>query len=333
MSGALVFIDSTTKKPVWVSDADPLPVTGGGGGGGGAVTVADGADVTQGAIADAAWTGSGNATVVAALKGIYAALGVPIPGLQATGSLGALNANVELVLGGAAGFVVDLRGTFTATVTFQGTIDGTNWFTIAVLPAGGSVNVASVTTATAAGAWAGSATGFLRVRAIATAYTSGPVTVVIRAVQNPSINLTMPSGATSQTVAVGSALPTGANTIGAVNIAAAQTLATVTTVTNLTNMPKLGQTTRTPVWASGQTFTTSTTSARSSAITGTEVMISTDVDAYINIGTSGSVTATVGAGSLFIAKGGPYTFQITTGQAVAAILASGTGRITLLPVA
>jgi len=317
MSGALVFIDSTTKKPVWVSDADPLPVTGGGGGGGGAVTVADGADVTQGAIADAAWTGSGNATVVAALKGIYAALGVPIPGLQATGSLGALNANVELLLGGAAGFVVDLRGTFTATVTFQGTIDGTNWFTIAVLPAGGSVNVASVTTATAAGAWAGSATGFLRVRAIATAYTSGPVTVVIRAVQNPSINLTMPSGATSQTV----------------GLAASQTLATVTTVTNLTNMPKLGQTTRTPVWASGQTFTTSTTSARSSAITGTEVMISTDVDAYINIGTSGSVTATVGAGSLFVDMAGPYTLQITTGQAVAAILASGTGRITLLPVA
>jgi hypothetical protein len=314
-------------------NGDPVSGGGGGGGGGGAVTVANGADVTQGAIADAAWTGSGNATVVAALKGIYAALNVPIPGLQATGSLGALNANVELVLGGAAGFVVDLRGTFSATVTFQGTINGIDWFTIAVLPAGGSVNVASVTTATAAGAWAGSATGFLRVRAIATAYTSGTANVVIRAVQNPSINLTMPSGATSQTVAVGSALPTGANTIGAVNIAAAQTLATVTTVTNLTNMPKLGQTTRTPVWASGQTFTTSTTTARSSAITGTEVMISTDVDAYINIGTAGSVTATVGAGSLFVAKGGPYTFQITSGQAVAAILASGTGRITLLPVA
>jgi hypothetical protein len=164
------------------------------------------------------------------LTAINSALNVPIPGLQATGSLGALNANVELVLGGAAGFVVDLRGTFSATVTFQGTINGTDWFTIAVLPAGGSVNVASVTTATAAGAWAGSATGVLRVRAIATAYTSGTVTVVIRAVQNPSINLTMPSGATSQTVAVGSALPAGANTIGAVNIAATQTLATVTTV-------------------------------------------------------------------------------------------------------
>lgn len=70
MSGALVFIDSTTKKPVWVSAADPLPVTGGGGGGGGAVTVANGADVTQGATADAAYT-SGSGTVVSVLKGIF----------------------------------------------------------------------------------------------------------------------------------------------------------------------------------------------------------------------------------------------------------------------
>lgn len=98
-------------------------------------------------------------------------------------------------------------------------------------------------------------------------------------------------------------------------------------------LDKLETTTRTPVWASGQSFTTSTTTARGTAITGTEVMISTDADAYINIGTAGAVNATVGAGSMFIAKGGPYTFQITSGQAVAAILSTGTGRVTLLPVA
>lgn len=40
-------------------------------GGGGAVTVAGGADVTEGTTADAAYAGSGNATVAAALKGIY----------------------------------------------------------------------------------------------------------------------------------------------------------------------------------------------------------------------------------------------------------------------
>jgi len=48
---------------------------GGGGGGGGAVTVADGADVTQGAKADAAATDSTSAwSVVSVLKGIFAKL-------------------------------------------------------------------------------------------------------------------------------------------------------------------------------------------------------------------------------------------------------------------
>lgn len=42
------------------------------------------------------------------------------------------------------------------------------------------------------------------------------------------------------TVSLNAALPTGANTIGAVNIAAAQTLATVTTVSTVTNLAQLG---------------------------------------------------------------------------------------------
>lgn len=51
-------------------DGDPIDFSGlGGGGGGGAVTVADGADVAQGAVADAAWT-SGSGSVVALLKAI-----------------------------------------------------------------------------------------------------------------------------------------------------------------------------------------------------------------------------------------------------------------------
>lgn len=45
----------------------------------GAITIADGADVTQGAVADTAYAGSGNATVVSALKGIYASVNSAIP--------------------------------------------------------------------------------------------------------------------------------------------------------------------------------------------------------------------------------------------------------------
>lgn len=39
-----------------------------------AVTVADGADATQGDVSDAAWSGSGDGTLVALLKGLYALL-------------------------------------------------------------------------------------------------------------------------------------------------------------------------------------------------------------------------------------------------------------------
>lgn len=51
-----------------------------------AVTMADGANVTQGTEADAAWSGSGNGTLVAILKAIYAkvagTLGIKAAGLK-----------------------------------------------------------------------------------------------------------------------------------------------------------------------------------------------------------------------------------------------------------
>lgn len=146
-------------------------------------------------------------------------------GVSATGTITALNGNVPLVLNGATGFAIDLRGTFTATVTFQGTINGTDWFTCAVLPAGGSVNVASVTTATAAGAWVGHGSGFAQVRAIATAFTSGTINVTVRAMQAAGIVATIPTGAATQTVAgtvtanIGTgSLAAGTNAIGDVGI-------------------------------------------------------------------------------------------------------------------
>ena len=49
-------------------DATPLPTGGGGGGGGGAVTIADGADVVLGALADAAATAGGAGTLSAKMR-------------------------------------------------------------------------------------------------------------------------------------------------------------------------------------------------------------------------------------------------------------------------
>ena len=81
-------------------------------------------------------------------------------GVTATGNITALNASpnsgagtanssVSLALNGATGWTFDVRGTFAATLTMQGTIDGTNWFTITGVAAGGGANSAGVSTATA----------------------------------------------------------------------------------------------------------------------------------------------------------------------------------------
>lgn len=96
---------------------------------------------------------------------------------------------------------------------------------------------------------------------------------------------------------------------------------------------KLTTTTRLPVWASGQHVVTSATTAKTAAITGTEVMISLSQDAYIKIDTQATVVATKGAGSMFLKAGGPYTFQITSGQGVAVIMDTAAGVMSAVPVA
>jgi hypothetical protein len=96
---------------------------------------------------------------------------------------------------------------------------------------------------------------------------------------------------------------------------------------------KLETTTRLPVWASGQHVVVGAATAKTTAITGTEVMISLSSDAYVRIGTQASVVATKGAGSMFLKAGGPYTFQLTSGEGVAVIQDSAAGVMSVVPVA
>jgi hypothetical protein len=86
-------------------------------GSGSAVTIADGADVAQGAKADAAYAGSGAASVVAALKGIYAATAAALPaGTNAIGKVTPLPVQtaptVTAVTVGAASAQAKAAGTF-----------------------------------------------------------------------------------------------------------------------------------------------------------------------------------------------------------------------------
>lgn len=149
----------------------------------------------------------------------------PLPinqsGVSATGSLAALNAAQALSLNGATGFAVDVRGTFSATILIQGTVDGTNWITLSVLPIGAGLNVAQVASITGVGAWWGSGNGLQQVRATMSAYTSGTATVVLRAMQAAGMVFNLPAGQTTQPVSgtvtanIGTgALAAGTNIIG-----------------------------------------------------------------------------------------------------------------------
>lgn len=78
---ALAMIQDSQGNPTFVSGTNPLPVTSAGGSGG-AVTIADGADVTQGAMADIPVTNVANpASLIALTKGLITLLGTMINGM------------------------------------------------------------------------------------------------------------------------------------------------------------------------------------------------------------------------------------------------------------
>jgi hypothetical protein len=133
--------------------------------------------------------------------------------VSTTGNITALNGSVTLTTQGTSGVAIDLRGTFVATVTFQGTIDGTTFFNLQATPVASSNNVAAVTTAAAAGAWYVQSGGCVQVRAIATAFTSGTITATIRGVTSPGWVYSASVGATNA-VTISSGTVTTVTTVG-----------------------------------------------------------------------------------------------------------------------
>lgn len=105
----------------------------------------------------------------------------PRENLSATGTLGAVNAEIIAFCDGCGTVTLDLRGTFSETVQLQGSVDGVNFTAvIPVRPVAGGVFVAAVAGAVA-GIWQGSCSGFTKVKAIVTAYTSGAATATLAA--------------------------------------------------------------------------------------------------------------------------------------------------------
>lgn len=122
--------------------------------------------------------------------GLLGTLLHPREALFASGNLGSLNAEILADCDGSATVTLDLRGTFSMTVEVAGTVDGVNWIPIPMRP----LNVASVlyvaaVAGTTPGTWIGQCAGFRRIRARATAYTSGAATAFLAANTAPYDNL------------------------------------------------------------------------------------------------------------------------------------------------
>ena len=92
--------------------------------------------------------------------------------------LNAADEIVQIGVRGMAGVALQLVGTFTATVTFQATVDGETWVSFNMVP---SNSATAVSTGTAAGAWSANCAGYESVRANVTAYTSGRITATLQA--------------------------------------------------------------------------------------------------------------------------------------------------------
>lgn len=173
-----------------------------------------------------------NATVV---QGAAAALSAGWPTLNGeaadtTGTFTNATQTTSITAGNLDGYgnvLISINGTYgTATAVFEGSDDsGTTWYGISEADRTDSNVIESGYTSltNTSRAWQISNPGWDSIRVRSTAVASGTVNVRI----SPS---SAPTSA-GASVSVGTALPTGANTIGAVNIAASQTIAVTNTGT------------------------------------------------------------------------------------------------------
>lgn len=159
-----------------------------------------------------ALTGALTASAAESISGsITAANANPSSGTATSGSTVALDlaggSMYDPVLYQYNSMAIQVTGTFTATLTFQSSFDGSTWVshTVTTAPVTASIGT-QVTTATAAGKWYANVSGIRKFRVTCTSYTSGTATVVLTA------------GSGAQLVAIQSMppLPAGSSALGTV---------------------------------------------------------------------------------------------------------------------
>ena len=118
--------------------------------------------------------------------------------LNATGA-GTAGSTVGITSTGYGGAVIDVRGTYTGTIAFQTSIDGTNWITTQATPYGVVQNVAlaSATTTGQTGAWIVNCVGTTQVRASGSSAITGTAVITVRGVNSSGWVYNAPVGLTN----------------------------------------------------------------------------------------------------------------------------------------
>lgn len=145
-------------------------------GGGGAATIADGADVTQGAIADAAVVGDLPGTVNAHLRGLT----LQEADITASGTLAANGQTVTLQLSGRGAAVVSISGVWSGQVNLFAD-PGTGIFGVWYANNPAAQNSAQTFTTGNVTAWIVPVAGLTAIQLQAQAWASGTATIRIRA--------------------------------------------------------------------------------------------------------------------------------------------------------
>jgi hypothetical protein len=106
----------------------------------------------------------------------------PREAIFSTATLGSNGAETIIDCDGCGVVSVDMRGTFSLTLEVSGTVDGTNWTPIPVRPRNiAAVLYVAAIVGTAPLTWVGDCTGYRKVRARVTAYTSGAAVTTLAA--------------------------------------------------------------------------------------------------------------------------------------------------------
>ena len=96
-----------------------------------------------------------------------------------SGTLGVAEAAVTVLCADSDSIAVQVAGTFTGTITFECSVDTTNWAALAVKASSQTAAATLVTTTTGVGVFTVPTVGLQYVRARMSAYTDGTATVTI----------------------------------------------------------------------------------------------------------------------------------------------------------